>query len=144
MIAQVGEHAFPAAPAIAKENPSAHDRIVRFSVIPTPSTGHPETAGQSLNIEFADGHADVVLPEFGRQSDGEQTVRQSEFVSIQLADDHRTIGWLSTYMICAQSYPCPIELAIYRAGHVTTYLGQGTRLGGAVGFGRPAHRSGGR
>jgi hypothetical protein len=59
-----------------------------------------------------------VAYERGDFAKGNGPIAQEGFSDIQLAQDHQTIGWLAEYMMCAQSYPCPLQLVIYRAGHV--------------------------
>jgi len=100
------------AQAAAKAGPG--DQIVRFYI---------ETGGNgALHIVHADGSEAVIVKEKGRFAVGNQTVGQSEFSRIQLADDRRRIGWLADYMICQQSYPCPVELVVYQPGRKLTQI----------------------
>ena len=71
-----------------------------------------------LHIIYSDGTDLTVADERGDFTKGNGPITQESFSDIQLAQDHRTIGWLAEYRMCAQSYPCPLELIIYRAGHV--------------------------
>jgi hypothetical protein len=76
-----------------------------------------------LHIIYSDG-TDVVVPnEKGSMSDGYEIHAQEDFEEIHLAKDGKTIGWLADYMMCAQSYPCSMELVIYRAGHILQKIG---------------------
>ena len=43
---------------------------------------------------------------------------QTDFDDLQLAPDRRTLGWLAEYMACAQSYPCALQLVVFREGRI--------------------------
>ncbi len=102
------------------EHAAPSERIARFSVVSDKSPDEPHDVAEALKIEFDDGHSDIVHAELGPSTLGkDDAVPQSGFENIQIAGDHRTIGWLATYMICAQSYPCAAELVVFRSGHVT-------------------------
>ncbi len=75
-----------------------------------------------LHIIYNDGVEVKVPKERGRFAIGEQILTQETFSDIQVADDHQYIGWIADYMICQQSYPCPAELVIYRAGRELMYI----------------------
>ena len=76
----------------------------------------------ALHIIYSDGAEVEITKERGRFAIGEQILTQETFSDIQMADDHQHIGWLADYMICAQSYPCTAELAIYQSGHKLRYF----------------------
>jgi hypothetical protein len=71
----------------------------------------------SLRIVYSDG-TEVEIP----KEKGRFNVAQGNFSGVEIADDGQHIGWLGEYMICARSYPCTPELAIYRSGHKLTYI----------------------
>jgi hypothetical protein len=82
--------------------------------------------GRALEVQSSPA---VVHGELGQSTMGkDDSVLQSGFENIQIAGDRRTIGWLATYMICAQSYPCAAELVIYRSGHVTQRIAPDTGI----------------
>jgi hypothetical protein len=88
--------------------PAINARIVDFRV----------ANGAPLHISFSDG-TDIEIPlEKGRFGDH----RQESFEDVQVAEDGKHIGWLADYMICAQSYPCHAELAIYQPGQKLKYI----------------------
>lgn len=64
-----------------------------------------------LNVVFENGENFVIPKE--KLSDG---IPQEDFNNIQLAKNKRRIGWLPSYMACAQSYPCSIWLEIFENG----------------------------
>jgi len=66
----------------------------------------------NLHIYFNNGKDYLISKERGRYSSGEDVLIQEGFENIQLADDGYHLGWLASYMVCAQSYPCTPELAI--------------------------------
>jgi hypothetical protein len=75
-----------------------------------------------LHIIYGDG-TDIVVPnERGDFSENDQVIPQESFSDIRLAEDSQTIGWLASYMMCAQSYACPLELIIFRSGHILHIL----------------------
>jgi hypothetical protein len=43
---------------------------------------------------------------------------QAAFEQARIAPDHATVGWLALYPSCCQSYPIPLELTLFRDGHV--------------------------
>ncbi|MBZ5553099.1 MAG: hypothetical protein LAO21_10290 [Acidobacteriia bacterium] len=75
-----------------------------------------------LHIIYSDGSQVEIPKERGRFGDPEHPLTQDNFSNIQLADDRQHLGWLAEYMMCSQSYPCPMELVVYQAGHKLTYL----------------------
>jgi hypothetical protein len=75
-----------------------------------------------LHVVLTDGR-DVAVPrERGRFTSDGDTLTQEGFHSIQIDEHHRRVGWLASYMICAQSYPCTPELAIFDEAQGTTYI----------------------
>jgi hypothetical protein len=75
-----------------------------------------------LHIIFSDGRNVQINKERGRYSINEDVLTQIGFEKIQLAEDNHHIGWLASYMICAQSYPCTPELVIYHAERGIKYI----------------------
>jgi len=47
---------------------------------------------------------------------------QAGFEEARIAPDRATVGWLALYPGCCQSYPIPLELALYRDGRVLRSL----------------------
>jgi len=76
----------------------------------------------SLHIVYSDGTEVEIPKERGRFAKGEQIIAQETFSNIQVADDRRHIGWLADYMMCAQSYPCSMELVIYQSAQKLQYI----------------------
>ena len=65
-----------------------------------------------LHILLIDG-SDVVIPkEQGRYKNGD-VLTQETFENIRISENRHLIGWLGSYMLCAQSYPCTPELVIF-------------------------------
>jgi hypothetical protein len=109
--AQTAQTGNPTAP-VQKHAPSKDAHIIGFHV----------SAEGALRIIYSDG-AEVEVPkESGLYAIGEQILPQEAFDDIQVADDRQHIGWLASYMICAQSYPCDAELVIYHSGHKLTHI----------------------
>lgn len=79
---------------------------------------HDDLCTGPLHIINDDGSDIVVLNERGDFAVGERVIPQESFSDIRLTEDHQAIGWLATYMMCAQSYACPLELIIYQSGHI--------------------------
>jgi len=79
-------------------------------------------ADDALRIHYSEGTSVVIPKEKGRFAVGDDILTQETFSDIQLADDRQHIAWLADYMICQQSYPCPMELVIFRSGHQQTYI----------------------
>jgi hypothetical protein len=78
----------------------------------------PASGSGPLRISYGPGHV-VVIPNdpqlvLHAWPQGQQT----DFDDLQLAPDHRTLGWLADYMACAQSYPCALDLVIFRNGKI--------------------------
>ncbi|MGH8600153.1 MAG: hypothetical protein ACRET1_05780 [Burkholderiales bacterium] len=71
----------------------------------------------SLRIIHDNGAEVRIPPESGRES-----VTQNGFSEIHVANDHVHIGWLADYMMCAQNYPCSMELVIYHSGNKLIYI----------------------
>lgn len=65
-----------------------------------------------LHISFTDGSEVVIPREHGRYQK-QSVLTQEAFENIRISKNRRLIGWLGSYMICAQSYPCTPELVIY-------------------------------
>jgi hypothetical protein len=82
---------------------------------------HAQNKGP-LHINYSDGTEVNIPQEKGRFSEDEHPLTQEAFSDIHVADDHQHIGWLAEYMLCAQSYPCPAELVVYRYGHKLKYI----------------------
>ncbi|MDA8091915.1 MAG: hypothetical protein M0Z61_17050 [Nitrospiraceae bacterium] len=83
-----------------------------------------ETDG-SLYVSYSDGTSVKIPPEKGNVAIDNKVFEQQDFEQIQIARDCRHIGWLATYMsvlICSQSYPCVLDLAIYRYGRKMVYI----------------------
>lgn len=103
--------------------PAAGAHIVGYSALnkgDEHGSAQDKTAGSGpLRIIYSDGTNVVVANEKGDFTgcDG-QVVAQADFDEIHLAKDRQTIGWRANYMVCAQSYPCPAQLVIYRSGRV--------------------------
>ncbi len=69
-------------------------------------------------------HGEVLITSQSRQriigpKDSEQVDAEMPAVS----PDHRSVGWLALYNVCAQSYPCPIKVIVLRDGHVHKFIG---------------------
>jgi hypothetical protein len=47
---------------------------------------------------------------------------QAAFEQARIAPDRATVGWLALYPSCCQSYPIPLELALFRDGKVMRSL----------------------
>ena len=47
---------------------------------------------------------------------------QAGFAEPRIAPDRATVGWLALYPGCCQSYPIPLELALFRDGRVVRTL----------------------
>jgi len=106
--------------AAAQPAPRPGATIVAYSALdgndPNALANEPAAGSGPLRLTFSDGTVLTIPNERGDMNDGASIVRQSVFETIRLAPDHRTIGWLADYMMCAQSYPCPLELVMFRAG----------------------------
>ncbi len=62
-----------------------------------------------VHIVTADGRRETIAPEKG----------QDGIESIRIAEDGRTVGWLvDLWASCCVSYSVPVELVIWRDGHV--------------------------
>jgi hypothetical protein len=105
--------------ASSASTPSKDAHIVKFFSDKKDADGH-ETG--PLHIIYSDGSDVEIQNETKRFGDG-QNLPQNIFSNIQLAGDQQHIGWLAEYMICSQSYPCPVELVIFRAGKEPTRIG---------------------
>jgi hypothetical protein len=63
-----------------------------------------------VHIVRSDGAGELVVP----PEPGQDSVQQ-----IKVAVDRRTVGWLvSTYASCCVSYAIPVDLVIWRDGHI--------------------------
>jgi hypothetical protein len=92
--------------------PAKGARILRFYV----------ATESALHIIYSDG-TDIEIPkDRGRFAVGGHVLTQESFLNVQIADDRQRIGWLADYMLCAQSYPCSVELVVYWFGHKLTYI----------------------
>ena len=69
-----------------------------------------------LRILFGDGTRIAIAPEIWPASPVAPVSPQAAFEMIKVSPDRRTVGWLADFSVCAQSYPCPVELGLYRAG----------------------------
>jgi hypothetical protein len=92
--------------------PAANARIVKYEAL---NDG-------LLRVSYNDGTTLEIPKERGRVGKANGALPQAAFSKIQIADDRIHIGWLADYMICAQSYPCPLELVVFQAGHAPRYL----------------------
>lgn len=78
---------------------------------------HVETKGDgALHITYSDGSEVKIPKEKGDFVIDEKALPQEDFSDIQVADDRQHIGWLASYMICQQNYPCNAVLVIYQSG----------------------------
>jgi hypothetical protein len=76
----------------------------------------------ALHVVFVNG-SDILIPrERGRYDNNGDLLTQEEFKNIVIAQDHQRIGWLASYMVCAQSYPCTPELVIFDSAGGTRYF----------------------
>jgi hypothetical protein len=105
---------------VAAAAPAPNATIVKFSALqphdPNAAAGDASSGSGPLRLTYSDGTVVTIPAERGQFSDGNAVVPQTVFEQIALAPDRRTIGWLADYMMCAQSYPCPLELVIFHAG----------------------------
>jgi hypothetical protein len=76
-----------------------------------------EDAKGNLHIVFTDGK-DLAVP----KEKGRYEVAQEGFENILIAKSKRRVGWLASYMVCAQSYPCTPELAIFENGKIIQFI----------------------
>jgi hypothetical protein len=112
-----------AAPAHAQPAPAGHNITLRnkprepFIVRFFPERSGAYSAGP-LYVIYNNGSAKLVRNERGAVRQDNKIIEQMGFDDIQLADDRQTLGWTATYMVCAQKYPCPARLVIFRDGHV--------------------------
>jgi hypothetical protein len=114
------------ATAQSKPDPSVSNRPPHRSAAPAKSAHivkYDANGGDSpLRVSYSDGAIVEIPRERGRVKDGDKTLSQVEFSEVQVADDRVHIGWVADYMICAQSYPCHLELVVFRAGHSPRYV----------------------
>jgi len=94
--------------------------IVKFSALtkndPNADANDQADGSGPLRITYSDGTVITIPNEHGDMNDGTAVVPQADFSDIKLSPDHRTLGWLAEYSMCAQSYPCPLELVLYTSG----------------------------
>ncbi len=72
------------------------------------SNRDPGAGSGPLSVTYRSGKR-VIVPTQNMQTD---------FNDIQLAPDHKTLGWLAEYLACAQSYPCALQLVVFRDGKI--------------------------
>ena len=75
----------------------------------------------ALQIFFIDG-SDVVIPKEHGRYKNRDVLTQEKFEDIKISGNRLLIGWLGSYMLCAQSYPCTPELVIYDPGHSERHI----------------------
>jgi hypothetical protein len=75
-----------------------------------------------LTIYYSDGSTSPITPECGRFARNDGCVSQSDFTDIQVSDDRQRIGWAAHYMMCAQSYPCPMDVSVLPVGKARRYF----------------------
>jgi len=113
---------------MAAPYPSVGARIVAFTGAQPPGLDDPSgplvlrySDGTVMTIpnESGDFNTDGAVP--GKAPAGD-VLPQVSFDEVALAPDHRTIGWLASYMLCAQSYPCDVELVLFHFGRKTVVI----------------------
>lgn len=76
----------------------------------------------ALHVVFVNGN-DISIPrERGRYDNNGDLLTQEGFKDIVIAQDHHRIGWLASYMVCSQSYPCTPELVVFDSAGGTRYF----------------------
>jgi hypothetical protein len=71
-----------------------------------------------LHIIYSDGIDIALQNEHGGYAVNNDVRPQVTFGRIKISDDRQSIGWFASYMMCEQSYPCDLELPIFRARHI--------------------------
>ena len=84
--------------------------------------GHTLDNNGFLHVIYSDGSNIEIQKERGRNSYGDTALQQVSFSHIKVSEDRQHIGWLADYEMCSQSYPCTMELAIFRAGFPIRYF----------------------
>jgi hypothetical protein len=84
-------------------------------------TAYEETKS-GLRIAYEDGKVIEIPRERGHVKNGNAALEQAAFEDVRISSDRTRIGWMASYKICAQSYPCPIEIAVFDVVHHTRYI----------------------
>ena len=71
----------------------------------------------NLRVTFNQGVEMTVSKEMGRYDVG-----QESFDFIQIAKNKKSVGWLATYRVCAQSYACTPELVLLDSKRKLIYI----------------------
>jgi hypothetical protein len=87
-----------------------------------------DTKDGPLRLTYSDGTVEEIPKERGRFDRGEGPLIQTAFTAVQISPDSQRAGWLAEYMMCAQSYPCAMELVIFRRGDELRHISGGTGI----------------
>ena len=109
------------APALAKDKPLPR-LIVGASANPKSSSDGTQQKQISdgpgpLRITYTDGSMETVPAD---KDPGLKDVDHlvQGFSDVTISPDRKTIAWDLVYSgVCAQNYPCPVEVDLYRSGH---------------------------
>jgi hypothetical protein len=104
--------------------PAKDAYIMSFSAASRDDSGSvsKDSGPGPLRIKYSDGSEVVIPNERGRFARDDSNLTQENIDDVQLAADKQHIGWLADYMMCSQSYPCPMELVVYRLGEELRYF----------------------
>lgn len=124
VVAQTNHNAKPPRVDTQHATPAKDANIVRFYATSEDESSKTDTSSGPgpLHVIYSDGTHVEIPKESGRFGQRGQPLTQDNFSDIQLADDRQHLGWLAEYMMCSQSYPCPMELVIYQSGHKLRYI----------------------
>ena len=78
----------------------------------------PAAGSGPLWIAYGPGKRIIITDNRQLALHGAPQGMQTDFRDIKLAPDRRTLGWLAEYMGCAQSYPCALQLVVFRDGKI--------------------------
>ena len=110
----------------AEHKPTSDAYITSFSANDPNGSRYDEADGPGpLTIGYSDGTKVTVANERGEVAEGKDIIPQADFSELKLSETKKVLGWLAEYQICAQSYPCPIELIIHRVGEKSCKINPG-------------------
>lgn len=101
----------------------SYGQITGYSALAGPKDPYADSADPAagsgpLWVAYGSGKRVAVADDRPLALDGAAQGVQTDFDDIQLASDRRTLGWLAESMACAQSYPCALELVVFRDGRI--------------------------